>query len=286
MSRTGNASYEEEQERELFPEVEREAQVERPPQREPATHTIHADLRKLVERGIFETGSLAFMPAFEAFKATSTASLLDLQAYSGMLWVTRDFCTVTQSLNAQNLDSFLRPVHFVLRFGNKPDNGCLIVSPFEANEVLPAVRLYKAADMAVYSPRTSLLSQPLEELKFCNFLGEASSIHRQVGIFLGLFAGTLYFSSYQQYLHTCRILGLYSPAMTGDIEDVESDGFMPPHARKAYDPAWDKECKFVKSPVPFLRRVVAMRRKGLSYARSHMGKVLAGEQLAGDDFKD
>ncbi len=45
-----------------------------------------------------------------------------------------------------------------------------------------------------------------------------------------------------------------------------------------------RHCTFTKSPVAFLRDVVSLRRKGMSFEVSHMGRLLNGEQLREQDF--
>jgi hypothetical protein len=58
----GTATWEEEQERELSPENEREQQVELPPSLRPCLHSIHHDVRQLVTRGVLSRSSNASSP--------------------------------------------------------------------------------------------------------------------------------------------------------------------------------------------------------------------------------
>lgn len=64
-----SCSLQEEQERELAPENEREQQVERPRAMEPADHELHQDVRSWVETGVIKQGSKAFLAAFALLKA-------------------------------------------------------------------------------------------------------------------------------------------------------------------------------------------------------------------------
>lgn len=64
LSGMQSAAYDEEQERELSPEIEREREVQRPSCQGPHIHFVHADLRTLVETGHFKEHSEAFQRAF------------------------------------------------------------------------------------------------------------------------------------------------------------------------------------------------------------------------------
>jgi hypothetical protein len=60
---------------------------------------------------------------------------------------------------------------------------------------------------------------------------------------------------------------------------VAADGFVSPSSRELSSAVMLRESRFMKSPVEFLRRILAMRRKGHSFAMSHLGMVLNGELI-------
>ena len=59
------AALQEEQERELSPENEREQQVELPLAATPCNHSVYQDIRRLITYGVLERSSSAFRPAFQ-----------------------------------------------------------------------------------------------------------------------------------------------------------------------------------------------------------------------------
>ncbi|PGH26548.1 hypothetical protein AJ80_01862, partial [Polytolypa hystricis UAMH7299] len=107
-----------------------------------------------------------------------------------------------------------------------------------------------------------------------------SSLIRQ----LNLFAGQLYLRDMDEYITLRQFLGLaYKPPNNNNVR-VSSDGFVTPADRKYYGPVMAANCPFLKSPVPFLKLLLELRRKGQSFRRSHLGAILNGELLTEDRF--
>ena len=73
-----SAKLQEEQERELSPEIEQERQVRKPAPAQPAAHHIHPDLVTFVSTGMLINGFQAYKPAFETLRNTSAATHLDV----------------------------------------------------------------------------------------------------------------------------------------------------------------------------------------------------------------
>ena len=276
------ATLQEEQERELSPESEKERQVERPPAQRPCQHSVHPHVKILIQQGIFHQ-SAAFQSAFETLRQTSAAGL-NLEQWPPQLLVTADFARTVQSTPNSHLDDFLRPVHWIARIQSAGAAQLVILSPFEANELLPSFRASKVATLHVYSPRTSMSMRSLEDLSFCAVSYRpqprpSDDLVRQ----LNLFAGQLYLRSYDEYLSVCRFLGLsFRPRRDG--VDVARDGFVTQASSTMGGPEVAAECSFSSSPVALLRALVVMRRKGQSFALSHVGRLLQGQPLSAVDF--
>jgi hypothetical protein len=275
-----DASLQEEQERELSPENEREQQVERPLPLSPCPHILHEDVRQLVTKGVLIRSSAAFRPAFETFRRTTASDFYEATAWPGSLLVTYDFTKTVQANDEQLLDMFLRPVHWVMscRVGNSVQ--CVIISPHEAQELLPTIRQSKHATLALYSPRLTVSMRSFEHLSFCVpptalQLRPDPSIIRQ----LNIFAGQLYIQSYEDYELVCAFLGLCSHP-PGDHITVGCDGFI--NLADRLDIV--HECPFTTSPVAFVRMIIELRRKGQSFATSHLGRILNGELIVRKDF--
>lgn len=284
----GSAALQEEQERELAPEIEEERQLERPPPMMAATHELHPDLVLLVESGEILQGSVAFKNAFQALTSTSAASYIDLTQFPTDLVATTDFVrTVKITLGAPTashvVDSFQRPVQWILSVpGQHPAKAAqnlVVLSPFEANELLPAIRRLSKVTLHLYSPRPNLSHQPLDALDLYTVgrpFASPQSIPRSLTAQLNLFAGQLYLRSFGEYVSMCEFLGLaWSAAKEGQV--VRADGFVVPAVGK-----WGLR----DSPVNFLRVLVTkVRRDCEGVERTHLGKVLDGALLEERDFE-
>ena len=280
-----NATLREEQERELSPEEEQERQVERPLALTPCTHSVHRDVKRFVHQGILDRDSAAFQPAFELFSSTSAMGYLEVEAWPVHLLVTADFARTVHPSGNDDLDSFLRPVHWVASGKNRNTVDCVVLSPFEAHALLPSIRQHKVVTLHVYSPRVSMSMRTLEDLSFCAIPAVPKCWpNPPFAMLLNLFAGQLYLRSYEEYVSVCRFLGLGFRPPYEQIQ-VACDGFICPSSRPGFDALMERECPFTISPVEFLRILMALRRKGQSFQKSHMGRILHGELLAREEFQ-
>ncbi|KAI4260741.1 MAG: hypothetical protein LQ352_000133 [Teloschistes flavicans] len=280
-----DATLQEEQERELSPENEQERQVELPPKLIPYVHSVHRDVKRFVHQGFLDRDSNAFQPAFELLRNTSASECLEVEMWPVHLLVTADFARTVHASENQHLDSFLRPVHWVAIGKNHNTVECVVLSPYEAHELLPSIRQHKKATLHVYSPRVSMSVRTLEDLSFCAIPGVPQSPPHPLFIMqLNLFAGQLYLKSYEEYLSVCRFLGLCFRPPYEQIQ-VACDGFVSPESRLEFDAIMEKECPFLNSPVGFLRMLMALRRKGQNFQRSHFGRILRGDLLAREQIQ-
>ncbi|KAK8019158.1 hypothetical protein PG990_004296 [Apiospora arundinis] len=230
----GSATLQEEQERELAPEIEQERQVQHPQPLNPAKHRLHPDLRRLVSTGSPNLSGGAFVSAFTAFKTCSAASL---------------------------------GVYLV------------VLSPFEANLLLPSIKASPHVKLHVYAPRTNLSFPCLQDLKLYTTpaLPTGWSAPYTVIRQLNLFSGQLYFQDLREYQELCAYLGLSCTGNDGSTA-VAVDGFVGRCARYPL-------CQFTRSPNAFLQFIMAnVRRDRQDISRTHIGRMLAGEILVKDDF--
>lgn len=279
----GMATLQEEQERELSPEKEREQQVERPPKSNPYVHTVHKDVRHLVKHGVLRRQSAAFQPAFETLRSTTALASYEAVAWFNGLLVTRDFALTIHAASTHGLDEFMRPVQWVVSCRSMGSMEYVIVSPHEAHELLPSIRQFKKVTLHMYSPRLNISVRALDDLSFCAIPAVPKSwstpaITRQ----LNLFAGQLYFQTYEEYTSLCGFLGLCSFVPDDQIK-VAYDGFIDPASRARLGTTF-RECRFQTSPIAFVRAIMTMRRKGQSTAVSHVGRILKGELISREEF--
>lgn len=271
----------EEQERELSPEVEQERQVERPKPASAERNFLHADVRSFVRTGELNEASEAFLSAFDILQQTSAAATYKALTFPKGVLVTKDFATTIRlRTTSDQMDSYQRPVQWVVTKsnpeGSKVEN-LLIISPYEAYQLLPAVRENLKVTLHIYSPCLTEENTCLDHL---NLYTEGRIFQRinlldPLLIQLNLFAGQLYFESYLSYSSTCSYLGLQWKLSEEEIS-VDGDGFIIDGARQG---------AFDQSPIEVLKVLACkIRRHGLDITRTHLGKMLGGIILDGTSF--
>jgi hypothetical protein len=282
----GTATLSEEQERELAPEIEEEKQIERPPRLPAEEHRVHPALQRLVCTGHLAIHSEAFKPAFQALASTSAAKLFDTADLPIDLLVTTDFMRTVKIPNSSSVtpfisDSYQRPVQFVLSVPSATEPGdtrrLIIISPFEANELIGTIVKYARVTLHLFSPRANAIYAPLDKLTLYNAGLEfcAGQIPRSTTFQLNLFAGSLYLRSFGEYSEICDFLGLLRSKPKKD-QRVFADGFIEPPVG-----IWGLQ----KSPVPFLRSLLMkIRREGEGVEKTHLGKILNGVRLEKYEF--
>ncbi|KAJ5762051.1 uncharacterized protein N7511_005433 [Penicillium nucicola] len=262
----------EEQERELAPEIECQCQVERPRKALPRDHFLHQDLVTFVNTGYLKEDSNCWKPAFKSLKSTSASSFLDVSQFPSSLLVTREFAKTIKTPKTANYvsDSFQRSVRWILTTSLSKSPGSqrevrkmVIISPFEANCLLEMNLSFPSLD------QLDLYTVPED-------FG-AIIIPETLQIQLNLFAGQLYLNSYIEYQSVCQFLGLSSVGTSSELV-VAADGFI----------MGGKEGQistFHQSPLKFLKVLLSQIRKdSQSISKTHMGKILEGELLTPADF--
>lgn len=276
-----HSEYREEQERELAPEIEEEHYEE--PQEPPkaAMSGASSDLLQLIKTGHLPEGSHPFLGAFRSLKGTSAAKLLDVKQFPRHLRVTLDFANTVE--DSSRADLFQRPVRWVLTVhkGTQKATSMIIISPFEANIYKHEIMKSKHVFLHMYAPRQSLRAGRLDELKLNTIPKLPTSRYRipqQFITALNLFAGQLFFSSFDEYIRVCDYLDLsWNINQTADC-----DGFK----RTPHSQLNSNQCKFDKSPIRFLRQLMEnIRRHGSDISKTHMGRLLNREKLSSTDIQ-
>ncbi|KAH7114591.1 hypothetical protein EDB81DRAFT_702529 [Dactylonectria macrodidyma] len=280
------SSLQEEQERELSPETEHERQVERPPPAEPEIHHLHEDLRSFVQNGVFSRFSSAFKPAFMALEHTSAAKNFDVSEFRNNVWVTRDFArTVKGSFGSDNYaDSFQRSVQWILTSkGEIANNRLLVISPYEAQNLLPDIETSRHVTLRLYSPWVNLGFGSLDHLNLYTIPQARirDTIPRGLIAQLNVFAGQLYLSSYSDYVELCGSLGLAWKAADESIT-LGPDGFIPLDSTAGSS---NNKSGLSKSPVGFLKVLMAkIRQECELIGRTHIGRILEGVRLREEEW--
>ena len=269
----GRVAEEQEQEREVNHEIERERQVERPPKAQPAKHVVRQDIRTFVETGIRPMGgahiSLLLNPIHMAMYLDSTSE------WSPSPLATTDFTTTVLGSDGARLTNYLRPVNWILSSGSGKDSVVIVISPYEANELLPIIRRRKKVQLHIYAPRVTSSMHSFSDLTFHSipdFPGETWSAPAHVRVELNLFAGQLYVDSKGEYESVCVLLALTRAHPGATYSQV--DGFVPPEHRTG------RHSPFAQSRVHILKTLIGLRRKGMGYYRTHMGQILNASSLS------
>lgn len=291
-----SSTLQEEQERELSPEIEQERQVQRAPAAAPAPHRLHEDVRAFAIDGVFSSKSIAYMPAFEALKDSSAAGDFSVQQLAGesRLLVTADFVkTVMPSGRSSYIsDAFQRPVQWLLTSRAKGTNSIdriIIISPYEANQLYKLMETSTAATLHVYKARCNSGYAPMDRLDFYTVTAQpgTSVVPRGLAVQLGLFSGQLYISSFGDYKEICSFLGLSAEALTKEMGEkgwkVAADGFvLSDEQGRAGGGSGPRE-----SPVGFFKILMSkIRRNGDGISKTHMGSLLEGKLFQASEFEE
>ncbi|CUA77979.1 Protein Ycf2 (chloroplast) [Olimarabidopsis pumila] [Rhizoctonia solani] len=280
-------SMDEEQEREVNHEVEREQQIQRPPKGEPANHSIHPDVRSFINTGSLPTDRSGILPLFYPFRSASP-QICD--SWSSVLFASTDFLQTITASPIDSLSEHMRPVHWIVTGSN---NVRVVMSPYEVNKLLPLIRKSSVVRLHVYAPRISFAMRSFSNLQFYSIpappTNQSSTALSKAQLQLDLFAGQLYLPSYQDYISLCATLGIFTPSGTENDPqvEVESDGFVNPQHRDqlAQRRPEYSECQFTTTPIPSLKDLVGLRRKGMRYLLTHVGQILHARSLTMKDFE-
>jgi len=270
----------EEQEREVSHEVEKERQVQRPPRRDPATHSLRTSVREFIATGVIWDRS-AFIPLFSALELPPNATKRGLLS-------TLDFALTIKGSDS-GLNDYMRPVTWIISGGFLEDYtpALVVISPFEADQLRADIAKNQVGlHLHIYAPKVTQNQGSFEDLQFATIppLPLAWTPPEPLMITqLNLFSGQLYLRDWEAYRQLCNYLGLYIP---GDESSVsvryQSDGFVKPGDRKG---DMKTLCPFATSPLPKLRELFGLRRKGNGYSFTHIGKILSGRSLDRRDFE-
>jgi hypothetical protein len=292
VSELDDPRIDEEQEREVSHEMEKERQVERPLAATPATPELHPDVVHFAKSGVIRFRSPQFKSLFLPLETAE-----DSRVWSPFLLATADFMRTIQGTSGTSLSAYLRPLNWILSRTRSSETMLVAVSAFEANELLPTLRESTAVHLHIYAPRTIQSMRSFADLQFftipplpaSGWTGPSLGLRSQ----LNLWAGQLYIDEYKAYTELCAFLGVFSSDSDRLYKRSEiprrADGFIEPEYRRA-TPALEEALKdfrgrsFKHSPIERLKELISLRRNGMSFLKTHVGQLLHGRQLRPEDF--
>lgn len=269
----------EEQEREVAHEIEQERQVQRPPKIKPREHKVDVAVIDFIQNGFVHDGSKRIL---ESLQLTS-AKKHNIPALESRVFASHDFI---HAVETRPYDDYIRPVNWILVGKGGAGGDIMLLSPYEANELLPTIRQSPHVSLNLYAPRTSKSMISFSRLDFLATIPSAPTFPPGTLSALNLFAGTLYFDSFGEYQQFCDLCGLIggggTAALASSAPDVSSEGFVHPDSRLAV--GWS--CAFQSSPLPLIRALLGMRRKGDDWSATHMGQIVDARVLGEDVFRE
>ena len=270
----------EEQEREVNREREREREVELPPMALAEKHFLHPDVVSFVNTGIIPPlhSGRAFSPIFTTLEKSSVVPR-EADVWSPCILATTDFCkTVEPDSTEGRMDQYLRPVQWIL--SSKRDRVLVVLSPFEADRLLPDIRESEYVHLHLYAPRTSERTKPSDDLQLYSIPPLPSDWTPPWDLIdqLNVFSGQLYLRDYKSYLRLCRFLGVPTTESPNDDIAIQRNLFNIPGSFE------EMENMFLGSPLPCVMALLAIRNKGRPFAHTHMGRILQGQVLTKKDF--
>ena len=274
-----SARLNEEQEREVHRERERERQVELPPWARPKKHHLHPAVVEFVKTGVIPPlyTSSAFRPVFGSLERISGVTHWnEVGNWSPLILATVDFCeTIDPGSTQVTMNQYLRPVQWTLSGEKGRDKVLVLLSPFEADTLMPEIRASQRVHLHVYAPRTSQRMKPSDDLRLYSTPPLPSDWTPPWALIdqLNVFAGQLYLTDYDSYLRLCRLLGIPAARESGSGPTVKCNLS---HIREIT--SWG-------STLPFVKAVLAIRSRGQPFAHTHMGKILQGQLLTEKDFQ-
>ncbi|KAN0080270.1 hypothetical protein V8E55_009836 [Tylopilus felleus] len=277
-----DVSMDEEQEREVVHEAERERQVERPPRIPPAAHLLHADVVAFVKTGIVPTASKGFRRVIETLDVTSAAAN-EPHVWSPYILATADSEKTVKPSGM--VDEYLRPVMWVASGGRAYSEAFVVLSPYEVNKLLPYIKSHDKVHLHMYTPRITKSMKSCDDLALYNIPTVPAGWTPPSRLMdqLNVFAGQLYLEDYETYIRLCRFFCVYARDLEGKDVEVGCDGFITPNNRPRHLGSADT---FQTSPLESVRTLIGLRRKGMHFAQTDMGKLLDGRLLSEDDFED
>ncbi len=262
----------EEQEREIHREIELERHTERPQKVIPATHIIHDEIRSFVSTGVLPKRPTYFIPLLTPTEIHD--ALNSIQTWSPTPLATRDFAITTTNSNTTQLTDYLRPVNWILSSGSGGKRVVIVISPYEANELLPVIRKSEKVRLHVYAARVTVSMRSFSDLAFYTIPKSPTREWTAPGYLrteLDLFSGQLYFDSKEEYERLCVLLALHM--VHPDAKYIEVDGFVPLAYRTG------PSSPLTVSALATFKKLTGLRRKGTGFGGTDLGRVLDARPL-------
>ena len=272
-------------EKEIAKESHREKESSPPRGLIPRVPSVSATLRKALSMGRMDTAD--FLPAFRLFETLLAEQNNSDYAWYTSLFVTTDFVDTVEKQGSA-LPSVLRTCYYVLSFRFQEDGALLLISQFEANEIMSGMKKIREAHLHLYTPCVSRSSGKADELTFYNYppIPEERDWHPdpKALTYLQIFAGQTCFGSRSSYEDFCAALGILATGKTLTVPKFpyyDDTRFVSKKIRESKH--WH-ESPFDRNPLPFVKQVYDWRLQGREWSSSTIGKIVDGKEVGDDEF--
>lgn len=279
---------EEEQEKELSPEMQEERQTQKPGPAVPSEHVLHSDLLDFATTGITVENSVAYQPLFTSLRQFSAADIFDTRELNGngIVYATNDFArTVVPVPGSHPCDSYLRSVQWVLIPSVAEEHKAvpaMVISPFEAQQLMQTLHEDSATALYTFKPHWNTGLPALNRLDFFHFPSSKTTqkLSPESMAQLNVFSGSSCFNTFQEYIDICTFLRL-TDEETKEGVVTANDGFILEDKHDQGNAARSPN----QSPVAFVQALLHARAHYRDLAKSHMGKVMGGVVLRKPDVE-
>lgn len=274
---------EQEQQREQQREQQHEREAEREVQRLKEVNPKIPDVNKLLEDIIIRDRASStlpggLVPAFGQMSHTSLYQCPLWKRFPALLVATRDYLDAVKSITGRDQDDFLRPVHWVLKLESVRE--LILIGPHEAQRWIPYLRRSKNATLISYAAKTIRDMVSFDNLDVYTVPERVVPVKVDPNVLtlLRLFAGQLYFNTFEEYERFCRLLSIRCAPEPGVVTKGLS-------ARRTAMLNLSKKSSKTRELVPIVRKWIDMRRKGIEWGFTDVGRVLNGEVLSAGYFR-
>lgn len=267
------------QEKELEHEMEQERQVQRPVAAIPYQPTLADVVEEFIETGNWDELDEDerhdnFIPMSLALGNTTLFSQYKRKepAWSNHLYVTLDFFRVIEQRT--NVDEFLRPVWWIAKTRIDDTHSILtVLSSFECDRLMNVFAASRCSTLFMYRPRISQFHSNLLDV---NGLRVSERVYEHISmddaVQIGMFAGSMYFTSNDEQNAYCSFMGLIPRPRTNELEKqfrcghICANGFVQKENRRR-SKAIEKRvgrCRFEQSPTDLAVKIIEAHHEMLS----------------------
>ncbi|XP_047146832.1 uncharacterized protein LOC124819357 isoform X1 [Hydra vulgaris] len=268
----------EEQERELEAELEEERQVKRPSRQKPHKPVLSKEIVDLVKTGnINHRSHVEILPINKIFQNTNRISkLTPMNGWSPNFMVSKEFTMVIE--DSKRGDDFLFEISWVIVVSpknNTDHNTYILISSYEANELIPMFRLIKkncGVRLHMFAPRLRrnqniLINQNSLVLPY----SETELLDDSFIAQLSVLAGGLFLLNKDEEVAYSNFLGIFQNFSFNNALEIDESSYIPPCKKRKLE---TQKRNFKKNIVKFAVEILRARGRCMGFTLSDVCQLL------------